>query len=163
VAEEDPAMRISTSILLLLATLTASSLAEDTQTAYCDYTDGGQISIQYSSSVKTEPRNGRVWSPGLTLYVQVPVVLGNAQIPLGAYSVHLVPERKNWTLVVNKNVTRGAAYDASQDVARAPMEIGEIPEPTKQLQLSFGHMADKQCSLRVYYQKIGAFVDFTEK
>lgn len=156
-------MRIPTSIFLLITTLAARGLAEDRQTAYCDYTDGGQVSIQYSNSVKADPRNGRVWSPGITLYVQVPVVLGSSQIPLGAYSVHLIPERKNWTLVVNKNVTSGAAYDSSQDVARAPMEIGEIPEPTKQLQLSFGHMADKQCSLRVYYQKTGAFADFMEK
>jgi hypothetical protein len=104
-----------------------------------------------------------VWSPGITLYVEVPVSLGGSQIPLGAYSVHLIPERKIWTIVVNKNVTAGAAYDPAQNVARAPMEVGEIPEPTKQLQLSFGHMADKQCSLRVYYQKTGAFVDFMEK
>jgi hypothetical protein len=60
-------------------------------------------------------------------------------------------------------VTAGAPYNSAQDVAHAPMEIGEIPEPTKQLQLSFAHMAPKQCSLRVYYQKTGAFVDFMEQ
>lgn len=156
-------MRTSASIFLLLAMLAARGLAEDTQSIYCDYTDGGQLNIQYLGTVKAEPRNGRVWSPGITLYVQVPVSLGGTPIPLGAYSVHLIPERKNWTLVVNKNVTPGASYEQGQDVARAPMEIGEIPEPTKQLQLSFGHMADKQCSLRVYYQKTGAFADFLEK
>jgi hypothetical protein len=43
------------------------------------------------------------------------------------------------------------------------MDIGEIPDPVKQLQLSFAHMSPKQCSLRVYYQKTGAFVDFMEK
>ena len=64
---------------------------------------------------------------------------------------------------MNKNVTAGAAYNSAQDVAHAQMEVGEIPEPTKQLQLSFAHMAPKQCSLRVYYQKNGAFVDFIEK
>lgn len=156
-------MRTPTSIFLLLAMLAARGMADDTQTAYCDYTDGGQLSIQYAPSVKAEPHNGRVWSPGITLYVEVPVVIGGAQIPLGAYSVHLIPERKNWTIVINRNVTHGAAYDAGQDLTRAPMEIGEIPEPTKQLQLSFGHMGDKQCSLRVYYQKTGAFADFMEK
>ena len=43
------------------------------------------------------------------------------------------------------------------------MELGELPEPTKQLQLTFAHMAAKQCSLRVYYKASGAFVDFMEK
>jgi hypothetical protein len=156
-------MRTSVSIFLQLAMLAAHAVAADIQTAYCDYTDGGQVSMQYPSTIKAEPHNGHVWSPGITLYVEVPVSLGGSQIPLGAYSVHLIPERKNWTIVVNKNVTAGAAYDPAQNVARAPMEVGEIPEPTKQLQLSFGHMADKQCSLRVYYQKTGAFVDFMEK
>jgi hypothetical protein len=43
------------------------------------------------------------------------------------------------------------------------MEVGEIPEPTKELELSFAHMSAKLCSLRVYYQKTGAFTDFLER
>jgi len=113
--------------------------------------------------VKEEPKNGRVWAPGITLFVQVPLTLGGSEITIGAYAVFLIPDRKNWTVIVNKNVTAGAAYNSSQDVARAPMEVGEIPDPVKQLQLSFAHMSPKQCSLRVYYAKIGAFADFLEK
>lgn len=147
-------------VVLLMA---ASGFAQDSQTAYCEYTDGSQVTMQYNSKAKEEPRNGRVWGPGITLYVQVPLTLGNSEIPLGAYSVFLIPDKKNWTLIVNKNVTAGAQYDSGKDVARAQMEIGEIPEPLKQLQLSFAHMGPKQCSLRVYYQKTGAFTDFMEK
>ena len=84
-------------------------------------------------------------------------------IPIGAYTVHLIPDKKSWTLIVNKDVTVGATYNSSSDVARALMELGEIPDPTKQLQLSFAHMSAKQCSLRVYYAKVGAFTDFLEK
>jgi hypothetical protein len=119
--------------------------------------------VQYNPTVKEEPRNGRVWAPGATLYVQVPLMLGSSEIPLGAYTVYFIPSKKDWTIIVNKNVTAGAAYNAAQDVAKANMDLGEIPEPTKQLQLSFAHMAPKECNLRVYYQKIGAFVDFLEK
>lgn len=149
-------------VLLLFTALSASVFAQNSQT-YCNFEDGNQVTIQYNPTVKEEPRNGRVWAPGITLYVQVPLMLGGSQIPLGAYTIYLIPEKKDWTLIVNKNVTAGAAYNSAQDVAHAPMEIGEIPEPTKQLQLSFAHMAPKQCSLRVYYQKVGAFVDFMEK
>jgi hypothetical protein len=136
--------------------------AQEAET-YCNFEDGNQVTARYSPNVKEEPHNGRVWSPGITLYVQTPLLLGGSEVPLGAYSVHLIPEKKNWTIIVNKNVTVGAAYNSAQDVARAAMEVGEIPEPTKQLQLTFAHMAPKQCSLRVYYQKSGAFVDFMEK
>ena len=160
-------MRTSTSPVLLVTLLLvmASSIkvfAQDGQ-AYCNFADGNQVTIQYQPAVKEEPRNGHVWSPGMTLYVQTPLVLGTSEIPLGAYTIYLIPDKRNWTMIVNKNVTAGAAYNSAQDVARAPMEIGEIPQPTKQLQLSFAHMAPKQCSLRVYYEKVGAFGDFMEK
>jgi ribosomal protein L21E len=156
-------MRTPISLFVLTIIFAASSLAQETETAYCNYDDGNQVSIQYNPSVKEQPRNGRVWSPGITLYVQVPLKVGGSEIGLGAYTVHLIPDRKEWTLIVNKNVTARAIYNPAQDVARAPMEIGEIPDPMKTLQLSFAHISAKQCSLRVYYQKIGAFADFTEK
>ncbi|PYV85704.1 MAG: hypothetical protein DMG93_00640 [Acidobacteria bacterium] len=150
--------------IMLLAVsfaLSASALAQ--QNAFCDFDDGNQVNVQYSPNVKEQPRNGRVWAPGITLYVQTPLTLGGKTIGLGAYSVFLIPDRKNWTLIVNKNVTAGAAYNSADDVARASMDIGEIPQPVNTLQLSFGHMGPKQCSLRVYYQKTGAFTDFMEK
>lgn len=156
-------MRTLTSVVVLLTAAAASSFAQDPQSTYCNFEDGNQVSIQYTPAVKEQPRNGRVWSPGITMFVQTPLTLGGTEIGLGAYSIHLIPDRKNWTLIVNKGVGAGVTYNASQDVAHASMDIGEIPEPTKTLQLTFAHMAAKQCSLRVYYQKTGAFADFMEK
>jgi Protein of unknown function (DUF2911) len=156
-------MRTLASLLGLICLSCAMSFAQDSQTAYCEFADSGEINMRYSPKVKEEPRNGRVWSPGITLFVQTPLTLAGKEIPLGAFAVYLIPDKKNWTLIVNKNVTAGAQYNSADDVARAPMEVGEIPEATKQLQLAFAHMAPKQCSLRVYYQKTGAFVDFMEK
>lgn len=150
--------------IMLLAVsfaLSASALAQ--QNTFCDFDDGNQITVQYSPDVKEQPRNGRVWAPGITLYVQTPLTLGGKTIGLGAYSVFLIPDKKNWILIVNKNVTAGAAYNSADDVARASMDIGEIPQPVNTLQLSFAHMGPKQCNLRIYYQKTGAFTDFMEK
>jgi len=144
-------------------TLAAHAFAQDPQTAFCNFADGNQVSVQYSSTVKEEPRNGHVWGPGITLYVQVPLTLGGSPIALGAYTVYLVPGGKSWTLIVNRNVTNSATYDSSQDVARAPMEVGELPDPIKDLELSFAHMSAKQCNLRVYHGKVGAFTDFLEE
>ena len=163
IAVRNSALRAFLFLFAAMLMAAASGLAQDPQTAYCDFEDGNQVSIQYHPKVKDEPKNGRVWSPGITLYVQVPLTLGGSQIPLGAYTVHLIPGGKSWTLIVNREVTAGASYNSAQDVARAPMEIGEIPDPTKELELSFAHMSAKQCSLRVYYQKTGAFTDFLEK
>src|SRR5215467_6430320 len=154
-------LTLSTGLIILFA---VNLFAEDTQSTSCNFDDDNQVTAQYSPVVKEQqPHNGRVWAPGITLYVQTPLLLGRSEIGLGAYSVFLIPDKKNWTLIVNKNVTPGAAYNSAQDVARAQMDVGEISEPAKTLQLTFAHMAPKVCSLRVYYQKVGAFVDFTEK
>jgi Protein of unknown function (DUF2911) len=152
-----------TFILMLASSLAFSASALAQESTSCNFDDGDEVSVQYNSTVKEQPRNGRVWAPGITLYVQTPLTLGSSSIGLGAYSVYLIPGGKNWTIIVNKNVTAGAAYNSADDVARASMDIGEIPQPVKTLQLSFGHMGPKQCNLRVYYQKVGAFTDFMEK
>jgi hypothetical protein len=156
-------MRTLTFLFAVALSLSAGGQAQETQNTFCDFDDGNQVSVQYSATVKEQPRNGHVWAPGITLYVQTPLMLGKSSIGLGAYSVYLIPDKRNWTLIINKNVKAGAAYNSADDVARGPMDIGEIPQPVKTLQLSFGHMGPKQCNLRVYYEKVGAFTDFMEK
>jgi hypothetical protein len=99
----------------------------------------------------------------ITLFTATALTLNNSPIPTGAYSIYVIPNKKDWTLIVNKNVTAGAPYDEKLDVARAPMELGEVDSPPKQLEASFAHTAPKACSIRLYYGKIGAFAEFNEK
>lgn len=141
----------------------------ESASAYCTLSDGNEISIQYQNSAdiaKEEPHPGKIWLPGgtpITLFTQVPLTIANAVIPVGAYSLYVLPTKKDWTLIVNRNVTAGSSYDEKRDLVRARMEMGQISAPTKQLQISFAHMAPKLCGLRLYAGKIGAFVDFQEK
>lgn len=168
-------MRLAALVTLILGQLifahAASAQQDDTNsaTAYCDFTDGQEVSIRYSTaptSSKDEPHNGKVWLPGgspITLFTNSPLTLNGSPIPTGAYTVYVIPNKKDWTLIVNKNVTAGAPYDEKQDVARAPMELGEVDSSPKQLEASFAHTGAKVCSIRLYYGKIGAFADFNEK
>jgi hypothetical protein len=157
---------------LIFARTAASQQSDSDQNsaqAFCDFDDGQEISVRYNTSVvnsKDEPRNGKVWLPGgapMTLFTGAPLTLSNSEIPVGAYSVYVIPNKKEWTLIVNKNVTAGAPYDEKQDIARSPMDLGEVESPPKQLQVSFAHIAPKDCSIRLYYGKVGAFTDFKEK
>jgi hypothetical protein len=170
-------MRARTLWMVVLVQVLAASAAlaqkqetdSHTATAFCDFDDNQEISVRYNNSTSTskeEPRNGKVWLPAgspLTMFTATPISLNNTPIPAGAYSVYVIQNRKDWTLVVNKNVTPGAAYDQAQDVARGPMELGEVDSPPGQLQVSFSHSAPKTCSIRLYYGKVGAFADFSEK
>lgn len=146
-----------------------SNSQDNRATAYCDFDDGQEVSVRYSNAPATskdEPHNGRVWMPGgsaMTLFAGATLMLGKTEVPAGAYSVYVIPNKKEWTLIVNKNVNAMAAYDEKQDVARAPMDLGEVESPPKQLQVSFAHTSAKVCSIRLYYEKIGAFADLNEQ
>jgi len=170
-------MRVLAICILLIAqsTLTTRAVAQqadsnsDSATAVCDFDDGQEITVKYNDSVvsnKDEPRNGKVWLPGgspMTLFTQVALTLNGREVPVGAYSIYVIPGKKDWSLIVNRNVTDAGRYDEKQDLVRAPMELGEVNSPPKRLQASFAHSAPKVCSIRLYYEKIGAFAEFGEK
>jgi DUF2911 family protein len=143
--------------------------ADSTASALCDFADGMEITVHYNGaamSSKDEPHNGKVWLPAgspVTLFTQVPLILNHVEIPVGAYSMYVIPNKREWTLIVSKNVTNPKTYDQTQDLVRVRMELGGVSSPPKQLQVSFAHVAPKQCSIRMYYEETGAFVDFNEK
>lgn len=166
-------MRRSMMLLVLLIVVPLSAIAQQksdstqTATAVCTLQDGNQITVRYPDlpGQKRELRSGEIWPPSnspMFLFTSVELRLGNAAIPPGAFSVYVIPEKEKWTLVINKSVSTGAPYQQQQDVTRQPMEIAQLPEPQK-LEIAFAQSA-KQCNLRIYYGRTGAFgADFKEK
>jgi hypothetical protein len=156
-------------VLIVPLLLVASSFAQqpDPQTAACSFDDGKEISIRYMPVKAGEkPINGRPWTPAnspILLFTQAELAIANVPIPVGAYSLYAIPGKDNWSLVVNKNVNAGAAYDGKQDLVRAPMETGELNPPTKELAIAFAHLGPQLCSVRLYYGKAGSYAEFKEK
>jgi hypothetical protein len=147
--------------------LAAQSGNPPTSTTTCNLDDGRQVYVRYNPvSTKSEKvPNGKPWTPGgapMTLFTEAQLSLGSSTIPLGAYSVYPIPERGHWALVVNKNVTPGAAYDEKQDIARAPMETAQVDQASTELEVAFAHVGPR-CTLRIYIGKTASFVDFTSK
>jgi Protein of unknown function (DUF2911) len=161
--------------ILLVSQLTIRGLAQQSSAntqmseVVCTFDDGKAMKVQYSSSQakrNDEFRDGQVWEPGgspMFLFTQVPLTLGGTVIREGAYSLYIIPEKKSWTLIVNKNASAANPYDEKQDLVRVPMEIGQLPSSAAQFQAVLGHMAPKQCNLRLYYEKTGAFAEMHEK
>jgi hypothetical protein len=142
--------------------------APDSQTAYCNFDDGNQMTVQYIPAVgkNDEPRNGKVWTPGgtpMVLFAQTALNLGGSVIPTGAYNLFVIPGKNNWTLVVNKNVAAGSTYAEKDNIAKGQMDVGSLGEAEKEVRVSFAHTGPKQCSMRIDYLKTGAFVDFKEQ
>jgi Protein of unknown function (DUF2911) len=149
---------------LFLFALTAVGSAQSS--ASCNLDNGSQIRLTYNPvSAKNERvSNGKPWAPGgapMLLFTEIQLSFGGSTIPVGAYTVYPIPG-KEWTLVVNKNVTAGAAYDMKQDLARAPMETDQVSEPSNSLEVAFAHVGEK-CTLRIYFGKAASFAPFTAK
>jgi hypothetical protein len=158
---------VVTVLFLLAASCYAQQSAEPSSTASCNLDDGRQVYIRYNAvTSKTEKlSNGKPWAPGgapMTLFTEAPLTFGGATIPVGAYTVYPIPAKDKWTLVVNKNVTAGAAYDEKQDVARAPMETDQVSQASTELEVAFAHVGDK-CTLRIYFGKAASFAPFTAR
>lgn len=144
----------------------AQSTSNQSSTS-CNLEDGRQVYIRYTpvQSKQEKIANGKPWAPGgtpMTLFTEAQLNLGSSMIPVGAYTVYPIPARGNWSIVVNKNVTQGSAYDEKQDVARAQMETAQVESSTDQLEVAFAHVGSR-CSLRVYIGKTASFVDFNAK
>ena len=138
----------------------------DTDSTTCTFADGKQISVRFSTGASSEHMPMRdAWGPGgapMYLFTQTDVTAGTANLTAGAYSMYLI-EGKPWKLIINKDVKEGAKYDSAKDIARIPMQSGELPTPVKQLRPYFVHTAPQQCNLRLYYGSTGAWAEFKEK
>jgi hypothetical protein len=136
-------------------------------TASCTFQDGKQITVRYSNeSMGRDLPSGKVWTPGgqpMLLFTQAPLIADKTDIPEGAYSMFIVREKDDWTLVVNKNVTAGNKYDKNLDVVRMGMLMGQLSSPQKEFTVFFGHTEPRQCNMRIYYGKSGTWAEFKEK
>jgi hypothetical protein len=157
-------------LIILLWVPAATGWAADAESqAICTFADQNEVSVRYNPvSIKDSSRlqNGKVWAPGgspLLLFAQTPLTVNNVDLPVGAYSLYLIPNKNDWTLIVNKNVNPRGTYSEKDDLVRAKMEGAQLGSPSDHLNLSFGRIAPKQCELRVYYDKIGTWATVSEK
>ena len=144
-----------------------SQQAPPNPTAACTFQDGKQISVQYTKIPEVKKANlssGKLWTPAekpMVFFTQADLTIGNSQIPVGAYSLYLVPGKGHWELVVNKGVNK-AQYEQQQDLVRVSMDVGQLSE-AQPFDLVFAHVAPKQCNIRIYEGKTGAWAEFHEK
>jgi hypothetical protein len=160
------ARKVVTILSLFTLSVICSAQQPNSSTATCNLDDGRQLRINYTpvSGKNERISNGKPWAPGgspMTLFTEAPLSFGNATIPIGAYSVYPIPGKDKWSLVVNKNVTSGSAYDQKQDIARATIETDPVP-PAEALEVAFAHYGSK-CTLRIYFGKFATFADFIAK
>jgi hypothetical protein len=159
-------------ILLSELVLPHAMFAQDAEqgVALCTFADGKAITVRYNRATADPKKDlpfGKIWAPGdapMSVFTETDLRVGNATLAVGAYNMYFIPGKDNWTLVINRNVTAGAAYDEKQDIVRIPMPTGKLPQPEKTLQIYLGHIAPQRCEMRVDFGKARADgMEFTEK
>jgi hypothetical protein len=151
----------------LVCTLPVSAQNAPDKSVSCTFEDGKSLTLRHKATASgVAPAVGKVWAPGnvpMFLLTETPLEIGGKTLSTGAYSVYLLPQQPDWMLIVNKNVSAGEKYSKDEDVVRIPLSSGKLSNPVDELSAAFGHVAPKQCNLRIYYEKTGMWMEIKEK
>lgn len=145
----------------------ASGAEPITKSDVCTLQEGKQVSIRYEIDDKdsTKLKMGQMWPQTdrpMLLFTQTRLQVGDSSIPVGAFSVYVIPDKRQWTLVINSNVTNGQ-YHPQQDLVRASMDAGQLSEPAAQPKIWFGQGGPNRCEFRFYNGKTAAFIELQER
>lgn len=159
---------------LLCAGAAFSQVKSQSATATCNFDSTNQVAINYQRvpfDVKkkvlgNEIPYGKIWAPGgkpMTMFTNTALSIGGNDVPVGAYTLFVIPEKEAWTLVVSRSTDTSGKYDEQQDLARITMQFGQLGATERRFSIYFVHAAPNQCNMRLYLQKTGEFVTVTKK
>lgn len=154
-----------------LCIFAASALAEDrSATASCNFDTAKQLAVRYQripldakKKILDKIPDGEVWAPGghpMTMFTNTALTAADNKIPIGAYTLFIIPGEKTWTLIISKSTDTSGKYDQQMDLARVPMQLGELSASEDHFSVHFAHVTSDQCNMRIYLQSIGAFTAF---
>ncbi|HTV65796.1 MAG TPA: DUF2911 domain-containing protein [Bryocella sp.] len=142
-------------------------------TASCNFDEEKQLVVEYQpvtvnlkKPLSSQVPFGKPWAPGgkpMTLFTNTPIQLGSRLLAIGAYTLFVIPNSKQWTLIVSKSTDMSGAYNEQDDLVRTPMDAGELPNPEASLAVALEHVAPSQCNIRIDLDKFGHFTAFQEK
>lgn len=84
---------------------------------------------------------GVIWRTGANeathLRTDRDLMIGKLRVPRGTYTLWTIPEREQWTLIVNRQTGHwGTEYDSTQDLGRVTMEVAPLEEPLEQFTIA---------------------------
>jgi hypothetical protein len=150
-----------------------SLFAQAPARAVCNFDPNTQLAVEYQPiNVDVgkpvfghEIPYNKVWAPGgkpMVLFLNHPIVIDGKQIPVGAYTMFVIPAENKWTLIVSRSTDTSGKYDEHQDLVRVPMQWGELSSPESRFTIYFAHLGPSQCSMRLDLDKARAWVEFQD-
>ncbi len=143
--------------------------------AKCSLPGGGTITVDYSSP-RMKGRKvygglvpwGQVWRAGAneatTFVPSTEVRVGNLDVPMGAYTIFVVPDQTKWALIVNKKTGEwGIPYTwASMELGRTDMKVSTLSAPLENFTIGFDQSA-AGCKLYMDWETTRASVEIMPK
>jgi hypothetical protein len=106
----------------------------------------------------------KVWLVGgqpIQFHTEAGLEVQGMAVPKGTYSLYILPDPKEWQLIINKQTGPQAAnYTAKMDLGRVPMDMKKAPSPVDPLRVSlvsYGSVAGK---LEIAWENVIASVPF---
>jgi hypothetical protein len=90
----------------------------------------------------------KVWRLGANenteVYFSKAVTIGDKRIKAGTYSLFAIPNKDNWTIIVNKQTDRWGAftYDMSKDIVRIDVPVAKTDKVIEAFSMTFVDTTD---------------------
>ncbi len=110
---------------------------------------------------------GMVWRTGANgatiLTVSDEVIIGGTKLSAGKYGLLSIPDPKEWTFIITKqlDVTNAAAYKQDQDIVRVKVKTEKAPVKVETLTMQFGNLKNTGCDLLLSWENVSLKLPIT--
>lgn len=107
---------------------------------------------------------GQVWRAGANEATKITfgqdVIFGGQKVKKGTYALYVIPQEKDWKIILNKGVSNWGAYsyDAKDDVASTTVPIKMMSEKMERFTINFEDITDEKLNLVFEWDKTRADV-----
>jgi hypothetical protein len=100
----------------------------------------------------------KAWRAGAnastTLKASTDFKLGTTTVKAGAYSIFMIPNEKQWTVILNADTNAGGNHDPKKDVAQIAITPAKLAGPRERLTFLFTDSTDDQTNLELEWETV---------
>ncbi len=109
---------------------------------------------------------GEVWCTGANwatkITTEANLEMGSLKLPAGSYSIWTIPNRNDWTLIINKQTGQfHLNYDSSRDFGRTKMNLKTLPTPVETFKIDLRSEGGNKGTLALLWENTEASIPFT--
>ncbi len=110
---------------------------------------------------------GKVWRTGANNATVITfaddVTIGGKKVPAGKYGLVTIPEKRNWTIIITKqlDVTSPAAYKQSEDVVRVEAKTMDMEESMESFTMQFANVKPNSTDLHIMWDRTAVALPIT--